>query len=82
MNVQGMLADGEVGGRVKGKREVTAGVNRFKVCIYIYIYVYVYVHIHIYIYGDNRMKPTEYIFKRRGAKKVKNAKHHNMRMSL
>jgi hypothetical protein len=49
MNVQGMLADGEVGGRVKGKREVTAGVNRFKVCIYIYMYMYMYIYIYIYM---------------------------------
>jgi hypothetical protein len=28
------------------------------------------------------MNPTEYILKRRGAKKFKNAKHQNMRMSL
>jgi hypothetical protein len=37
---------------------------------------------YIYIRGDSIMKPTEYILKRRGAKKVKNPKHHNMRLSL
>jgi hypothetical protein len=44
--------------------------------------MYACVYVHIYICGDSIMKPTEYILKRRGAKKVKNAKHHNMRMSL
>jgi hypothetical protein len=37
MNVEGMLADGEISGKVKGKGLVTGGVNRFKVCIYIYM---------------------------------------------
>jgi hypothetical protein len=42
MNVQGMLADGKISGRVKKKGEVTGGVNRFKVCIYMYVYMYIY----------------------------------------
>jgi hypothetical protein len=37
---------------------------------------------YVYIRGDSIMKPTEYILKRRGAKKVKNPKPHNMRLSL
>jgi hypothetical protein len=44
--------------------------------------VYVCMCICTYICGDSITKPTEYILKRRGAKKVKNPKHHNMRMSL
>jgi hypothetical protein len=79
MNVEGMLADVEISVRVKGKREVTGRLIG-STCVYIYVRVYVYIY--IYICGEGIMKPTEYILKRRGAKKFKNPKHHHMRMSL